>query len=271
MRLEKTRKPRIFVASVLRGLEKEREALDQLRDSYRETVTFSGWPWLTGAATGKESTRRARESDYLILILAGRYGTKDPRTEIGITEEEYEEFLYTHTVQYMSNREPKCVWVFQKSRKEISPRDVDAPRSRGDLEQFVSRVGKRHTITEFVDWEDLQNEVDNLLRQIPHQVPDKEYHKVSIHQFDFRVLGVGNYWEDDVTARWVTCPCPVHDAGGCDFLDPLHYRPPANLRREMQRHLDELWADRGMHFTPDYPTSCGWPVRLPRRCWTISE
>ena len=28
---------------------------------------------------------------------------------------------------------------------------------------------------------------------------------------------------------------------------------------------------RGMHFTPDYPTSCGWPVRLPRRCWTISE
>ena len=29
--------------------------------------------------------------------------------------------------------------------------------------------------------------------------------------------------------------------------------------------------NRGMHFTPDYPTSCGWPVRLPRRCWTISE
>ena len=28
---------------------------------------------------------------------------------------------------------------------------------------------------------------------------------------------------------------------------------------------------RGMHFTPDYPTSCGWPVRLPRRCWSISE
>ena len=31
------------------------------------------------------------------------------------------------------------------------------------------------------------------------------------------------------------------------------------------------FRDRGMHFTPDYPTSCGWPVRLPRRCWTISE
>ena len=32
-----------------------------------------------------------------------------------------------------------------------------------------------------------------------------------------------------------------------------------------------LYFYRGMHFTPDYPTSCGWPVRLPRRCWTISE
>ena len=31
------------------------------------------------------------------------------------------------------------------------------------------------------------------------------------------------------------------------------------------------FINRGMHFTPDYPTSCGWPVRLPRRCWTISE
>ena len=30
------------------------------------------------------------------------------------------------------------------------------------------------------------------------------------------------------------------------------------------RRLRDL-IDRGMHFTPDYPTSCGWPVRLPRR------
>ena len=34
---------------------------------------------------------------------------------------------------------------------------------------------------------------------------------------------------------------------------------------------DNQFLNRGMHFTPDYPTSCGWPVRLPRRCWTISE
>ena len=41
--------------------------------------------------------------------------------------------------------------------------------------------------------------------------------------------------------------------------------------RSMSTPELEDWKNRGMHFTPDYPTSCGWPVRLPRRCWTISE
>ena len=30
-------------------------------------------------------------------------------------------------------------------------------------------------------------------------------------------------------------------------------------------------VDRGMHFTPGYPISCGRLIRLPRTCWTISE
>ena len=40
---------------------------------------------------------------------------------------------------------------------------------------------------------------------------------------------------------------------------------------EQRSSLARNRVNRGMHFTPDYPTSCGWPVRLPRRCWTISE
>ena len=39
----------------------------------------------------------------------------------------------------------------------------------------------------------------------------------------------------------------------------------------MKEYGEAKIRNRGMHFTPDYPTSCGWPVRLPRRCWTISE
>ena len=40
---------------------------------------------------------------------------------------------------------------------------------------------------------------------------------------------------------------------------------------ERQIYSEANHVVRGMYFTPDYPTSCGWPVRLPRRCWTISE
>ena len=45
----------------------------------------------------------------------------------------------------------------------------------------------------------------------------------------------------------------------------------ADGRRRSLYGIDPQSGSRGMHFTPDYPTSCGWPVRLPRRCWTISE
>ena len=43
------------------------------------------------------------------------------------------------------------------------------------------------------------------------------------------------------------------------------------VTRLLDRWYGPDYSSRGMHFTPDYPTSCGWPVRLPRRCWTISE
>ena len=35
---------------------------------------------------------------------------------------------------------------------------------------------------------------------------------------------------------------------------------------------DALIGGRGgMHFTPGYPISCGWLIRRPRTCCTISE
>ena len=32
-----------------------------------------------------------------------------------------------------------------------------------------------------------------------------------------------------------------------------------------------IWRKVGMHFTPGYPISCGWLIRRPRTCCTISE
>ena len=62
-----------------------------------------------------------------------------------------------------------------------------------------------------------------------------------------------------------------------DRFLPAGRRHPACRRRRTERYgpgrhaVEHVYRNRGMHFTPDYPTSCGWPVRLPRRCWTISE
>ena len=33
----------------------------------------------------------------------------------------------------------------------------------------------------------------------------------------------------------------------------------------------EFQKKGGMHFTPGYPISCGWLIRRPRTCCTISE
>ena len=37
------------------------------------------------------------------------------------------------------------------------------------------------------------------------------------------------------------------------------------------RNYISLVAQGGMHFTPGYPISCGWLIRRPRTCCTISE
>ena len=60
----------------------------------------------------------------------------------------------------------------------------------------------------------------------------------------------------------LVCTAGVTETGDLVRLYPINFR---------DLPFSKQYRDRGMHFTPDYPTSCGWPVRLPRRCWTISE
>jgi len=232
------------VSSTFQGLKDERDALKKLLNSYNSKVDLWGYPWMAGGDPSTESRRRARESDFFILILAGRYGSKDPRTETGITQSEYEEFLYSHTTEYFNAAEPKPLQIFLKDPSSIKPDEADLPRQLDDLDRFHSRVKRRHVLPElFHDWRDLQKAVDDVLQRIPEAVPDTQYSKVSIHQFDFVVLGIGRYREEQVRAHWSGCPCSVHEAGACDFKEELHYRPPKPLRTEMRRHLKELEAD----------------------------
>jgi hypothetical protein len=111
------------------------------------------------------------------------------------------------------------------------------------LSQFIQQVQKRHITPKFSDWRELQLKIDNLLERIPSKVPEKSYSKVSVHQFDFKILGVGPFREGQLEVDWSDCPCSVHKNGGCEFEELLDYKPPVYLRTEMQRHLNELWAN----------------------------
>lgn len=239
-----TRKPRVFLASTFIGLEEERTALLKLFSAYEDKIDFWGYPW-SGADPAIVSARRARESDFFFLILAGRYGTKDPRTDLGITELEYLEFLYTHAVEYTTQQHPTPVLhIFEKHPANIGPEVSDLPDQSESLIKFRSRINSRHTLLPpFRDWRELQVAINRELKLIPATVPDKSYSKATIHQFDFEVLGIGHYRENQVRSKWAECECPVFKAGGCEYQEKLHYRPPPALENEMQRHLTELWSD----------------------------
>ena len=238
-----TRTPRVFVASTLVGLEKEREALELLICKYRDKVDFWGYPWIGGGDPGAESQKKSRESDFLFLIIGGRYGTKDPRMGIGITQLEYEEFLYSHSSEYVTDNDPKPLYIFEKDPSVIEPHEADLPPDSKMREEFHARLKKRHVVPKFKNWTDLAELVNNVLELIPDKVPDKNYKKLSIHDFDFKILGLGSYREDQIESRWVSCPCSVFQSGNCDFNEPLYYLPPPELETEMKRHLEELWDD----------------------------
>ena len=240
------RKPRIFLASTFEGLEKERRALIKLFQRYEDWIDFRGYEkWLGGASPDLESRVRARESDYLFLIIGARYGSRDPRRDTSITQLEYEEFLYTHVQECRQLGDVSALYVFEKDESSIEPEDADVPgENKDDLSRFKDHIRKRFSIPiGFRNWLELQKKVDAILKKIPHHIPAKKYRKVSINQFDFKILGFGPFREDHLEVIGGNCPCIVHQNGACDFDSKLHFRPPADLRNEMQRHLRELFDD----------------------------
>jgi hypothetical protein len=238
------RKPKVFVASTF-DLKDERTALNKLFKEFEKKVDFSGYEaWEGGVAEpASESIHRASQSDYFILILGGRYGSRSLQHGIGITECEYRNFLYTHAKEYDQDRD--ILQIFLKDPSTISPEQSDVlGENLNELNRFIVQLQKRHSIPPpFKDWRELPSKIENLLHKIPSLVPQRTYCKVSIHQFDFKILGIGPFRERQVKAAWANCPCSVHESKGCEFEKPMHYKPPKHLRREMQRHLKTLWRN----------------------------
>ena len=56
------------------------------------------------------------------------------------------------------------------------------------------------------------------------------------------------------------------------YFGPLdEVLPPVLYTMELHLMGPVIGQVGGMHFTPSYPISCGWLIRRPRTCCTISE
>ena len=234
------RKPRVFVASTFKGLKDERKALELVFNKYKDGIDYWGYEsWVGSGAPDMKSSEKARESDYLILILGDRYGTRSIRNNKSITQNEYEEFLYSHSLEIAKDN--NTIHAFEKDVDSIKPEEAEVPGpGRIDLRDFSQRVKNRHTIPpQFKNWRELQNLVYNILKTLPRYIEDKKYQKLSIKQFEFQILGSGKYREENIKSNWSNCPCNVMKIGACEYIKKLHYRPPEaearHQRSEIQR------------------------------------
>jgi len=240
--MAKKTKPTVFLASVDRGLHKERKAFDELLKRYEKKFSYTGFEqWASGEGPPKrKGPLEAEKADFLFLVLGGRYGTISETSGKGITELEYERFLYTHTKECVEQRPPR-IYVFQKKEEKIHPEDADpvGTDSHTRLLHFISRVRNKHVVKEFGSWQELQAEVGTILQKLPDKVDKSGYRKVSIKEFDFKIFDLGPWLYDKVETAWSNCPCSVHSAGGCDFKNKLYYRPPSELRLAMEELLQK--------------------------------
>ena len=73
-------------------------------------------------------------------------------------------------------------------------------------------------------------------------------------------------WRDYKTGLFFTAQMGrLNNAGIPVYLLQGNHDAESQITRRLEL------PDRGMHFTPGYPISCGRLIRLPRTCWTISE
>lgn len=110
-------------------------------------------------------TRVIDQSDYYVLLLAGRYGSVDLETGLSWTEREYEYAL--------SRQVP--VLAFCRDRNEIRvPDQDDDPEKKKKLELFVERVRKRHHVATWREQSDLCEAVQSALSNSTKDDEDSE-------------------------------------------------------------------------------------------------
>lgn len=86
---------KVFISSVIRGLETERDAVQRAAQALDHTVIRSKDFGAIASSAQKACRAAVRDADLVILVLGAAYGTKDPRTGKSPTHEEFEEAQQT--------------------------------------------------------------------------------------------------------------------------------------------------------------------------------
>ncbi len=87
---------KVFISSVIRGLENERDAAERAARALDHVVVRSEQFGALASSPQRACRAEVRRADVVILLLGAVYGSKDPRTAMSPTHEEFEEAQQTN-------------------------------------------------------------------------------------------------------------------------------------------------------------------------------
>ena len=159
----KEKKYQVFISSTYEDLKEERIAVSQtLLDLGCIPVGMEQFP-ASGMSQMEYIEKMLETCDYYILILAGRYGSIDPRDGIGYTEKEYD-YAVTNGIPVMS-------FLYDDIEKLPYERCERTDAGKEALVQFRTKISSSKLIKKYSSKESLQAAVAVSLQQCIKDFP----------------------------------------------------------------------------------------------------
>lgn len=142
-------KYQVFVSSTFADLRKEREAVTWgVLKARHIPLGMEIFP-ATNDRGWKVIERTINDSDYYVLLLAGRYGSVDPSTEISWTEREYD-YAWSKNIPILA---------FVREKSSIRGDNMETGEGATKLAAFIEKVHSRHLCLPWTSEEDLAGKV----------------------------------------------------------------------------------------------------------------
>lgn len=140
---------KVFISSVIRGMEAERDAAERAARALDHTVLRSEDFGAVASSAQRACRAAAREADVVVLLLGAVYGTKDSKSGLAPTHEEFQEA--------------------QQTGRDVLAFVQDGVTREGDQETFVREVrgwSAGATTGRFRSADDLRDGVTTALKRL---------------------------------------------------------------------------------------------------------